>query len=330
MELKWLEDFLTLVDTRNFSRSAELRYTTQPAFSRRIKALEEWVGAPLFERSSHPIGLTDAGDQFRGIAEEVVRRLYQGREELRLATAGAAGTIKFAATHSLSLTFFPAWIGAIEDAGGVLNIRLDTGHAGACVQMLLKGRCHFMLSHTHPAVETGLDPRQFLSQGGRPGPSGAGDHPRRRRSARRRACRERPRDPAATPSPMQGGGRGRERRRSGRAVTHMLRRRDGEAHLDRQFVSQPRGGAQDHGGGRGAASPGCRRARWRATWPPATLVPRRRPRAGDLDVEKSACSAPPKTLSATAEAFLGRESKKNRPSTGLRPTARNTAIAVTA
>ncbi|HXQ40880.1 MAG TPA: LysR family transcriptional regulator, partial [Candidatus Udaeobacter sp.] len=52
MELKWLEDFLSLAETRNFSRSAELRFTTQPAFSRRIKALEEWVGATLFDRSA--------------------------------------------------------------------------------------------------------------------------------------------------------------------------------------------------------------------------------------------------------------------------------------
>jgi len=41
MESRWLEDFLSLVDIRNFSRSAQARYTKQPAFSRRIKSLEE-------------------------------------------------------------------------------------------------------------------------------------------------------------------------------------------------------------------------------------------------------------------------------------------------
>ncbi len=161
MELKWLEDFLTLVDTGNFSRSAELRFTTQPAFSRRIKALEEWVGATLFERAAQPVKLTEAGKQFRVSAEEVVRRLYQSREEVRFATANAAGAVKFAATHSLSLTFFPKWFAAIEARCGVGNIRLDTGHAGICVQMLLHGDCHFLLCHTHPAVEIGLDSRQF-------------------------------------------------------------------------------------------------------------------------------------------------------------------------
>src|SRR6267154_2473908 len=64
MEMKWLEDFLSLVDTRNFTRSAELRFTTQPAFSRRIKSLEEWVGTTLLNRSSQPISLTSAGEKF--------------------------------------------------------------------------------------------------------------------------------------------------------------------------------------------------------------------------------------------------------------------------
>ncbi|WP_202905556.1 LysR family transcriptional regulator [Cypionkella psychrotolerans] len=40
MELKWLEDFVTLADCSSFSRAAEMRNITQPAFSRRIKQLE--------------------------------------------------------------------------------------------------------------------------------------------------------------------------------------------------------------------------------------------------------------------------------------------------
>jgi len=36
-----------LAERRNFSRAAEARHVTQPAFSRRIRALEDWVGTPL-------------------------------------------------------------------------------------------------------------------------------------------------------------------------------------------------------------------------------------------------------------------------------------------
>lgn len=163
MDIRWLEDFLSLVDTRNFTRSAKLRFTTQPAFSRRIKGLEEWVGASLFERGVQPVELTPAGQKLRSVAEEVLRRLYQVREEIRHLDHASASTITFAATHSLSLTFFPRWIREIELHKGVLFTRLDTSNAEQCVQSLMKGHCHFMLCHAHPTVELNLPPGEFLS-----------------------------------------------------------------------------------------------------------------------------------------------------------------------
>ena len=60
MNLSWLEDFLALAASGNFSRAAEERHMTQPAFSRRIRALEEWLGAELFDRSTQPARLTEA------------------------------------------------------------------------------------------------------------------------------------------------------------------------------------------------------------------------------------------------------------------------------
>lgn len=163
MEIRWLEDFLSLVDTRNFSRSAELRFTTQPAFSRRIKSLEEWVGTTLFDRGTQPVSLTAAGEMFRPLAEEVLRRLYQGREDIRRADQAAANTIFFAATHSLSLTFFPSWLRSIESRTGVLSTRLDSTQVAECVQSLLKGRCHFMICHTHSSVDLDLPGNHYTS-----------------------------------------------------------------------------------------------------------------------------------------------------------------------
>ncbi|MCK7497041.1 MAG: LysR family transcriptional regulator [Comamonadaceae bacterium] len=43
-------------------RSAQLRHVTQPAFSRRIQALEAWAGIDLVDRSSYPTRLTPAGE----------------------------------------------------------------------------------------------------------------------------------------------------------------------------------------------------------------------------------------------------------------------------
>lgn len=164
MESRWLEDFLSLVDTRNFSRSAEARYTTQPAFSRRIKSLEEWIGATLFDRTTQPITLTPSGDRFRPVAEEVLRRLYQGRDDARRINEVSARTIRFAATHSLSLTFFPNWLPSVETRSHVFNTRLDSNQFTDCVQAILRGDCHFLLIHAHPTIELNLPPVHFVSK----------------------------------------------------------------------------------------------------------------------------------------------------------------------
>src|SRR6202035_4044572 len=60
MDLKLFEDFITLAETRSFSRAAERRNSAQSAFSRRIQSLERWVGAALIDRRSNPLQLTSA------------------------------------------------------------------------------------------------------------------------------------------------------------------------------------------------------------------------------------------------------------------------------
>ncbi|MES0827995.1 response regulator [Ruegeria sp. SCP11] len=78
-DLKWIEDFIDLCDTGNFSTTADNRFVTQPALSRRIKQLEYWVGAQLFERSSRPISLTKEGAAFRPVAEDILRWMNVAR-----------------------------------------------------------------------------------------------------------------------------------------------------------------------------------------------------------------------------------------------------------
>src|ERR1700761_3704316 len=107
MEINWLHDFIAVAATRSFSRAAEQRNSSQPALSRRIKALESWTGALLLERTTHTVRLTSAGEACRAIAEDVVRRLATGRLEAQELARGSSDMLKFASTNALSLTFFP-------------------------------------------------------------------------------------------------------------------------------------------------------------------------------------------------------------------------------
>ena len=98
MDTKWVEDFLCLAATRSFSRSANQRHSSQPAFSRRIQALEAWLGAELVDRSCNPPSLTPAGHAFRPLALGIVEQLHQARHTLRRGN-GMAGVPTWRATH---------------------------------------------------------------------------------------------------------------------------------------------------------------------------------------------------------------------------------------
>lgn len=164
MDAAWLEDFLALVDLGHFSRAAEQRCITQPAFSRRVRALEEWVGAPLFDRDVLPVTLTPAGERFRPVAEETLRRLYLGREDAREAGRMAAATVRIASTQTLSVSFFPYWVRTIEGFERIqATINLTAAHMAACEQMMLRGEAQFLLCHDHSNTTHMLASEQFRS-----------------------------------------------------------------------------------------------------------------------------------------------------------------------
>lgn len=160
MELKWLEDFASLARTGNFSRSAEERHVTQSAFSRRIKALEAWLGVALIDRSTYPTTLTPEGRLFRETAEEAIRLLRAGRSDLQ-ARRTPRHSVAVAALHTLALTFFPRWFRAVAAETGPMGSRLLPGDFHGSVQALAEGGYDFLLTFHHPSVPILLDPALF-------------------------------------------------------------------------------------------------------------------------------------------------------------------------
>jgi LysR family transcriptional regulator, hypochlorite-specific transcription factor HypT len=156
LELKWLEDFLAVAGSGNFSRAAEARNVTQPAFSRRLKALEMWIGVPLLDRSSYPITLTPAGAKFLPIAETAVRDLHNGRTEVRAISTADETTLRFAMPHSLAVGFFPTWWQLVENEKSGITAKVIADNFHDCIEMLLHGACHILLCYRNEAVPNPL------------------------------------------------------------------------------------------------------------------------------------------------------------------------------
>jgi DNA-binding transcriptional LysR family regulator len=161
METKWLEDFVSLAETRSFSRSAQLRHVTQPAFSRRIQSLETWAGTDLVDRSSYPTRLTPAGETLYDQSLEMLQSLQSTRAMLRGHTAVGQDFIEFAVPHTLAFTFFPTWVSSVRDNFGRIKSRLIALNVHDAVMRLVEGSCDVLIAYHHSSQPFQLDPDRY-------------------------------------------------------------------------------------------------------------------------------------------------------------------------
>lgn len=138
-----------------------MRHVTQPAFSRRIRSLESWLGDDLIDRSSYPTRLTPAGEVFYAQALAMLKLISETRELLRGKRAAANSEIDFSAPHTLSLTYFPRWLTHLENGYGPLRSRLIAANVHDAVLCLVERGCDLLMCYHHPSQPVQLDSRQY-------------------------------------------------------------------------------------------------------------------------------------------------------------------------
>ena len=93
MDHKQLRAFLTIAETGNVTRAAELLNLVQSAVSRQVQLLEQDLGVQLFQRERHGMLLTDAGRLLQGYARRSVMELDRARAELSGTATDIAGIV---------------------------------------------------------------------------------------------------------------------------------------------------------------------------------------------------------------------------------------------
>lgn len=155
MELEWIDDFLALCKTRNFTRAAKARCTTQSAYSRRVQRLEEWLGAALFDRELRPVGLTPAGEAFLGRATRLREDIFDARRAVLSTSSHFRNTLRIYTTNTLAATFLSPWL--IENR--LENYSLIVASISGCVEAIKRGRAdiglipHFEGADVLPEVQ---------------------------------------------------------------------------------------------------------------------------------------------------------------------------------
>ena len=165
MDLNWIEDFLALCKCGNFRKASEQRFVSQPAFSRRIKSLENWIGAPLIDRSSQPVQLTKAGVLFKPVAQEIVRLAYLSRSDIKAQTREEGVKIRFSTLSTLAQFYMPSWLKGLQPDIGleIFNVRTDFANVEEYLRALEEGEVDFFICYEDPAEMLSKDMKKFTS-----------------------------------------------------------------------------------------------------------------------------------------------------------------------
>lgn len=148
MELRHLEHFVAVAEERSFTRAAARVHLVQSALSVSVRSLERELGGRLFDRTTHQVELTDAGEALLVEARRTLAAADAARDAVAAVHGGVRGTVRVGIMHSLALidlasllTSFqrerpavrivpsPAQGGSVELADGVLDGRLDLAFA---------------------------------------------------------------------------------------------------------------------------------------------------------------------------------------------------------
>ncbi len=104
MELRHLRYFIAVAEELHFGRAAQQLGISQPPLSQQIQALEQELGARLFERTNRRVELSEAGRLFLEEARQVLAQVEKAADVARRAQLGELGEMKIGFTSSAPFT----------------------------------------------------------------------------------------------------------------------------------------------------------------------------------------------------------------------------------
>jgi LysR family transcriptional regulator, hypochlorite-specific transcription factor HypT len=128
------------------TQAAERRNVTQPAFTRRIKTIEDWLGVEVIDRTHRPARVRPAIaqqiDVIRGLAVDLHRLKHDVQD-----WDGARRRLVIAAQHSVTVAFLPAFIGRMQTLHPSVAFRLRSANRDECYGLLMTRQANLLLSY---------------------------------------------------------------------------------------------------------------------------------------------------------------------------------------
>lgn len=146
MDLTLFDDVLVLLEEGNLSRAARRRNVTQPAFSRRIRSFESWLGRPILRRAANRVEIEPALLENAAELQALAAHVQELRRRIARHDPGRA-TVTVAAQHSLVLSTFPAFAAAAQRHLPETGFRLRAANRNDCISLFLSGEAALLMCY---------------------------------------------------------------------------------------------------------------------------------------------------------------------------------------
>ncbi|MET0267418.1 MAG: LysR family transcriptional regulator [Duganella sp.] len=140
LELRQLRYFITVAEELHFGRAALRLHMTQPPLSQTIAALEELLGAMLFERNRRGVALTPAGTALLPEARRLLAQAQELPQLVQRAAAGEVGKLTLAFVSSADYSVLPPFLQAYRAAYPQVQITLQEATSDVQLDDLLQQR----------------------------------------------------------------------------------------------------------------------------------------------------------------------------------------------
>lgn len=149
MRLEWIDDILAVLDSGSLARAAEKRLLTQSAFTRRVRLIEDNIGATLFDRRRKPISLMPGVRELEFELRELSTRLHRLRHTLKTASDQTGKSLSFVCQHALTTTISPKIVRVLTE-GGEISVRVRSGNQDECLMHLISKEVDFAVMYAVP------------------------------------------------------------------------------------------------------------------------------------------------------------------------------------
>ncbi len=169
MDTQNLRAFMFVAEARSFSMAAQKLHLTQPAVSKRVALLEQFLGTALFDRIGRTVGLTEAGEALLPHARAVHQEMLAAEQSVRDLSGEVSGRLRLATSHHIGLHRLPPVLSSFNKQHPNVQIDIQFMDSEQAYDQVGQGKAELAVVTLAPNSESCIvsrpiwpDPMDFL------------------------------------------------------------------------------------------------------------------------------------------------------------------------